>query len=461
MNTGLHDMDDNFKSAHRQFEEDPSPEVWENINAWLDKKDSRRRFIFWKRVSLFASLLLTGYILVDSMLMNDSRHIPGITSYKKIESKKQTDPHYSPAINSSMDKKEPTENKTDETIAAGRNKVDNFKSQNKNVWVSSQPVNVFRKTANTNFYTDEEKINLWTKPAYPVKNLVPFSMNITKYPSFNFFSNINPLPLVNHTNQAKPDNHQPLPDPQVNIKKRNNKNFNPFWLFSVYASYDQVGYRLDSDDPIAATTIKHREVHEPSFSGGLLFTKQFSDRWGLQSGIGYTSTQIGISPQKMYALQLPGGDIAYKFITSSGYAYVKIASAQAPLPGDSITTSDAKHLLKHISVPLAVKFKMGGKKLSVAPFGGVEANIITNAKVEVGIDLASNREIVTANKLNGIKKIYWSAATGAEINYQLNKKVSIMLRPVYRQALSPITKNNVVETFPKSFGIGAGVTIRF
>jgi hypothetical protein len=163
----------------------------------------------------------------------------------------------------------------------------------------------------------------------------------------------------------------------------------------------------------------------------------------------------------MFALQLPGGDVAYKFITSSGYAYIKLGNGQLPAAGDSITTSDAKHILKHISVPLTVKYKLGKNKFSISPSVGLEANFITSAKVEVGVDLASNREVVTVNKLEGIKSFYWSAFTGVEASCQVNKKMSVNLQPVFRYALSPITKDNVVETFPRSFGIRAGVTIRF
>jgi hypothetical protein len=232
-------------------------------------------------------------------------------------------------------------------------------------------------------------------------------------------------------------------------------------MITPFVSYEQVGYNLDSDDPLAVNSIKHREVHEPSFSGGILATRQFTEHWGLQSGIVYTSTQIGISPQKMYALQLPGGDVAYKFITSSGYAYIKLNNGQPPAAGDSITTSDAKHLLKHISIPLSLKYGMGKNKLTVSPSFGIEANFITSAKVEVGIDFTSNREIVTVNKLNGIKSFYWSVVSGVEASYQVSKKMSVNVQPVFRYALSPITKNNVVETFPYSFGIRAGVNIRF
>lgn len=244
-------------------------------------------------------------------------------------------------------------------------------------------------------------------------------------------------------------------------KQKTKSNFSPFWLLSGRFSYEQTGYKLDSDDPVTATTVRHHEVHEPSFSGGVLLTRQVAPRWAVQTGLGYTTTQVGITPQKMYALQLPGGDIAYKFITSSGYAYIKLKGGQPPAVGDSITTSDAKHLLKHISVPLSVKYKMGKNKFIVSPVAGIEANFITSAKVEVGVDLASSREIVTVNKLKGIKSFYWSAVAGMEASYQVSKNLSVNVQPVFRYALSPITKGNVVETFPNSFGIGAGVTIRF
>ena len=237
--------------------------------------------------------------------------------------------------------------------------------------------------------------------------------------------------------------------------------FKPYWTITGLATYDRVNYKLDSDLPSNITTIQHREVHEPSFSVGLLATRQLKERWGLQTGLIYSNTAIGISPQKIYALQDPAGDIAYKYITSSGYAYIKPGFGAPLALGDSLTTTDAKHSLQSVSVPFFIKHTIGKNKFLFIPGAGVEANFITRAKLITEIEDASNRETVFINKLNGAKSFYWSLAAEAELRYIVNKKLAFSLRPMFRYAISPITENNVVETFPYSFGTGLGLTYKF
>ena len=244
-------------------------------------------------------------------------------------------------------------------------------------------------------------------------------------------------------------------------KNKKVKSFKPFWMATAFTSYDQAGYKLDSDEPNAVSSIKFREAHEPSFSLGILFTRQIKQKWGLQSGIAYSNSAIGMKPQKTYAFVDPTGDVAYKYITSSGYAFFKPGFGPQPAVGDSLTTAEAKHTLEHISVPLIIKHTLTNKKISITPGAGIEANFITKANLEVDIEDPFNREIVVVRKLAGTKPFYWSFVADAEVKYNLNKKMLVSLRPVYRHAISPITKNNVVETFPRSFGIGAGMTIRF
>jgi hypothetical protein len=236
--------------------------------------------------------------------------------------------------------------------------------------------------------------------------------------------------------------------------------FKPYWFLSGYLSYDRANYRLDNDLP-AAPTIKQREEQEPSFSAGLLITRQVKKQWGLQTGFIYSNTAIAISPQKMYALQESAGSVAYKYVTSSGYAYVKPGFGSPPSVGDSLTTAKGKHTLQHISVPLIIKYTVTKNKISFTPGAGIAANFLTSAKVETEIEDPFNREIVSINKLKGIKSFYWSVVADAEVQYKINSKLSVSIRPSLRYAISPITKNSDVETFPYSVGLGIGIKCRF
>src|SRR5260221_10976682 len=72
MRKDLHNIDEVFNSAYKQFEEDPSPGIWGKINAVLDKKDAelyKRRFVGWKRTAILLLFFLTGFILYESGIL--------------------------------------------------------------------------------------------------------------------------------------------------------------------------------------------------------------------------------------------------------------------------------------------------------------------------------------------------------------------------------------------------------
>ncbi len=124
----------------------------------------------------------------------------------------------------------------------------------------------------------------------------------------------------------------------------------------------------------------------------------------------------------------------------------------------------AADLTEHLPLQLVyllLFYNPGKKKLTFNPGIGFEANFVTSAKVETEIERPSNPEIVFINKLNGTKRVFLSVIADAEVRYKLNHKLSLSLRPTLRLATSPITENNVVETFPKSIGIGIGLTWKF
>ena len=488
MSKDLHDIDELFRAGLDGHEETPSSGVKENIDAALDKQDAekyKKRFIIWKRAALLLLVMLAGFVLYESgIFKTGNRHYSAKNtvadkndvSTNKNESNNQNKNIPVGSNNNGIDnsvviKDNLSEQKAPEkTLIVKENPFisDNIVDGNKtapknNNWLNKQ-VNPFVPKQDPLFSATsskaDKKIN--TIPDYDTglqtteKAIVPLDerVSIAKVAE-RLVKKISSLQPINISNS-------PLTANKANdSQKKKATSFKPFWMANPFISYDQAGYRLDSDDPSAISSIRFREANEPSFSTGLLLTRQITPRFGLQSGLIYSNSAIGMKPQKTYAFTDPTGDVAYKYITSSGYAFFKPGFGPSPLVGDSLTTLEAKHRLEHISVPLAVKYTVMNKKISITPGAGIEANFITKANLEVDIEDAFNREIVVVRKLTGTKSFYWSFVADAEIKYKINQKLSINVRPVYRTALSPITKNNVVETFPHSFGIGAGVTIIF
>ena len=54
MDDSIHKEDEHFKKAYERYNEEPSEEVWEKINARLDDEQTftkRKRFAAWKGVA--------------------------------------------------------------------------------------------------------------------------------------------------------------------------------------------------------------------------------------------------------------------------------------------------------------------------------------------------------------------------------------------------------------------------
>jgi hypothetical protein len=502
MNKDLHDMDELFRSALEDYKETPSAGVKESLIAALDKKDVgsyKKRFIIWKRASLLLLLLLAGFVVYESGILKKSSGI----SDKKTAAEK---------INSTSEEKQELINPNNTLSDNANNNTDYYKKEalNNNIDNTANDVSKSNEIIN-----QPGQRGIFTPPVSEANSDAPslkenLSKNKIRAQQNNFLTeqagsrtvNAKLKTRVTQSNSGNSNllnNAERLPTERINsfqspnktgfkqiIAQVNNnlknwlspitkdsvfknpiaknkilKSFTPFWMITGFTSYDQWGYKLDSDEPSAIKSIKFREAHEPSFSIGLLLSRQFTRRWSLQSGAIYSNSAIGMKPQKTYAFQDPTGNISYKYITSSGYAYIKPGFGAALSVGDSLTTAEAKHRIDILSIPLVVKFTALNKRISIVPGVGIEANFITKANLEVDIEDPFNREIVVVRKLNGTKTLYRSFVADVELRYNINKKTAVTLRPVYRYAVSPITKNNVVETFPHSFGIGAGLTIKF
>src|SRR5262249_33644005 len=144
-----------------------------------------------------------------------------------------------------------------------------------------------------------------------------------------------------------------ITEPSANIKEANSKGLYSrfYWAVTGYVSSDHPGYHLDKDGP-ALIKIKQHEQHQSSYSVGVLISRQVTDRLHLQTGFIYSDIGIFISPEQIYASPNSNGNVLYKYVVSSGYAYIKPNFANAPSPGDSLTAENGQHRLHYMVIPL-------------------------------------------------------------------------------------------------------------
>jgi hypothetical protein len=131
-----------------------------------------------------------------------------------------------------------------------------------------------------------------------------------------------------------------------------------------------------------------------------------------------------------------------------------------PAIGDSIQSASTQHNLQVLSFPLMLSYRIDKKKFGIAHSAGISANIITSASVKTKVTDALNKEAVSLNKLNGMQSVYAGFIADMNLQYNYNNRWSFNLLPGFKHAITPITKINVVKTFPYSYSVGAGATYK-
>lgn len=507
MDKNLHNIDEIFSEAHKGFVEQAPADGWEKLQAGLDKQDAdkyKRRFIGWKRIAILLFFLLSGFIIYEAGVLKTNNGNNQNAGNPTLPNKNNSPANSNsilpnPANYNSENSDNPDEKNTELTTRVNTDsQMKNLFSQNSTPIDSPSyyPEETFSGTGKNKIYKKQRtKISIRSGTLAEGNKLNNITSDETvagikntneqkqlslddEMPKTEMLRRILPEKIKLPSTETKAIALLPallskpvLPLLMVNAEKnpstKQNKKFKPYWTITPFASNDWGMYQLDND--VADNTgnnqnekeaVSKRERHESSYSAGISITRQVSKHIGVKTGVAFSNTAIAISPEEIYAVQ-QNGQVAYKYITSSGYGLIKPGFGLPPAVGDSIKSAEAQHNLQVVSVPLAISYRIDKKKFSIIPSAGLAANFITSAKVKTEVSDALNKETVNITGLDGMKRFYTSFVADVKFQYNINRRLSLNLLPSFKYALSPITKNNVVKTFPYSFGIGAGLTFKF
>ncbi len=170
------------------------------------------------------------------------------------------------------------------------------------------------------------------------------------------------------------------------------------------------------------------------------------------SGISYSSSKLSVAGAAVKALQNDNGEYTFKMATSYGFAEIK-NSGIVPAAGDTLLVSSAAINFNYISIPLMINYDLPGKRLRFSIHGGVAFNKITSEKVEAEYNVQNNSEAETINKIEGIRKTFFTINTGIEAKYSLSNTTDISIGPELRYGINAINKGTPVKTYPVNYGL--------
>ncbi len=490
MNRNIHHTDRFFKDAYHQFEEEPSADIWEKINAGLDKINAesyKKSVIGWKRQSLLLLLLLiclSIYELNTRRVPNHLAKTKGKVTSKAMVYENNNENNESVNNNVTISKEQfrskDVKNTTLNAIPDDSSQMPrqysfiNDKQYQKNFLPDVKDI--------TNTATALKQYTLFIKPPDDLHRQTPIVNNnfdqINNPIQFTQQLNLLPVEKVNTPVTLSPDLNKslqsfaltksnPLIDTKNPVAQQTKKKETKPSRFSITAFFspDLASYSLKdngtSNQPDNASQIKKTERHEFSSTSGLLVDYTLNKRWALQSGLTFSNTNITLDPKTIYAQADNNGNLKYRLNISSGYGYLSPSSQPTPSMGDSLKVTATAHKLRYISIPIAVKYSISKGKFKIEAITGIAVNCLTMGKLETEIQRGPNNETDILNKIQGLKSIYFNGLAGIGAEYRITYRFSFMLMPTVRFALNPINKGGVVKTYPISVGLAGGLRLRF
>ena len=248
------------------------------------------------------------------------------------------------------------------------------------------------------------------------------------------------------------------------IVKHDKNNFKNKFSITPYFSQEFAGYDLTDYNDAYGTNgkeIDKKERNVFSASMGIYINYNFKKRWVLQSGISYSWSRSNIDSSTSYAVSDNNGQIQFKVNTVSGYGYLKPGSVTPPAIGDSVSTAKTYSELHYLTVPLLLSYNIPMKRFSLLVGGGVTVNMLTGASIETKTYGPGNPEKEYAVSMLGLKKVNMGIIVKADLEYHVSPAIGINLMPTFKNSVSPVSPESALTAYPYNFGIGLGFTYRF
>ena len=434
----MNKIDKFFKKELNAYQEEPPPHLWKSIESGLDKQEAgklKKRAVWFLRVGLILVILSSALLIIEIYIHYQLKAVNNQSGNRAVANKQ----HKNKMVARSTPFGLRLDHEWNLSNIPSVTKEEKSKSYKKDIiasWQEWKPKTAYSEVDLSDMY--------YSKPSFDIR-----------YDKF--------LPAIS----AKPYVAQLIPElgfaKKLNTRKSANSRFAIGAFFSPELSSNRMSevYDFDNDD---LDDYRKREKADLSYTVGVSINYKTGKNWAFQAGLLLSNNYTSIEPSTVKAKKDVSGNYSFKIASSLGLVKVPSASIANPVESDSIRLEKSSmQNLQYISLPVIVNYTLlSSRKTETYISAGVSANMITRAETEVTAPGAlGGTEEMQVNKIEGLRKGFFSAVIGAGLNYKFTNHLSAIISPKFKFAFTPINKNTPVSSYPGTISIESGLLYRF
>lgn len=282
--------------------------------------------------------------------------------------------------------------------------------------------------------------------------------------------------VIGNSNSAGIENLNLNPDNSVSENTESGINR---WTISAMASpnyFSSVSFGKND----ASNDLVDDEKPTTSYTGGMAFSYNVNKRISIQSGVYYSSIGqkvTGISSfsgfhnyydakgGSEFSIQTSSGTI----VSTNNDIFLRDNIAARVLTKYTINSFDPSKAdltylnnyvtqnFNYLEIPVLLKYKAIDRKIDINFIGGISYNMLVGNSAFAYVS-GVKRSI---GKTEGLSPVNFSSSLGLGFEYSLSEKTSLSLEPTFRYYLTPLGGLVGSSIHPYSFGIFSGLSYKF
>lgn len=438
-----------FQESFKDFETQPSHEVWNNIEAQIKTKKKRILPLWFKTAGVAASLLLAfslGYLLQPNPT-NASTSVTNLNDDDaNIEIQTQPNTQFEKAnqlLNQLIEQTAfMTKTGVGFTSSVASNTASTQNNQLQNEMASNKPASFVLVDAASKEDNNQSESSL----SAVLNDSLQHNFNLNEQTSAE-----NEITSVEKSAEKKHQFDDLFDDNEITeVSTSSNKWFLKPVLSPIFNSGN------NASSALGAEVADNQSSGDVSFSYGMQIGFQLNNKWSIRTGINqvntsYTTQDVIYAPAAS-ALMPEGSNSAYGLFGEEYYA-TSISTLEARIVTQEGSLSQQ---MNYIEIPLEIEYAILEGKFGISLTGGASTFLLTDN----GLTMNTLQGRLQVGEAQNLSQTSFSTNVGVGINYKINQKLRFHVEPALKYQINTFQGSNL-NFNPYFFGVYSGLQFQF